>query len=252
MIEVNGSNVTVRRCFAYGTEWLGRDFCGAAWPWIDGVQVYNASNNLIENVIAMGPYPVWALSVQANDPKATAANNRVLGSAAIGAGYDLSGTLHDYNTLPQPNTCMRAPAVQYSGHMVGFMLWGQGAITNNTMRDLLLVDNAGLGFTNMQPMPRVADVGNVLDHATIYGNGEHATADEHYLWGYNANLGGITPTNSRIEGTQYQGEGARLTKRYIDGVLTDAPLWPWPMETRGHTELGLSITGLVAPYLEAQ
>ena len=30
----------------------------------------------------------------------------------------------------------------------------------------------------------------------------------------------------------WTGEGARLCHRYIDGVLTDTPLWPWPMNER--------------------
>ena len=41
------------------------------------------------------------------------------------------------------------------------------------------------------------------------------------------------------------GEGARLTHRYVDGVLTNEPLWPWPMEDRIQAELGFSVTELM-------
>ena len=57
--------------------------------------------------------------------------------------------------------------------------------------------------------------------------------------GKSVNLGKfneLTVTNSRIEGTSYQGTGARLTHRYVDGQLTTQPLWPWPMEDRIKTE----------------
>jgi hypothetical protein len=45
--------------------------------------------------------------------------------------------------------------------------------------------------------------------------------------------------------TSINGEGARLTNRYIDGVLTNEPLWPWPMEARIQAEMGISVTGLI-------
>jgi hypothetical protein len=33
-------------------------------------------------------------------------------------------------------------------------------------------------------------------------------------------------------GEPYNGGGARLQYRYVNGSLTDGPLWPWPMEDR--------------------
>ena len=47
----------------------------------------------------------------------------------------------------------------------------------------------------------------------------------------------------------YTGTGARLRNRYVDGVLTSTPLWPWPMEGRGSIEMGYSITELLAPFV---
>jgi hypothetical protein len=45
--------------------------------------------------------------------------------------------------------------------------------------------------------------------------------------------------------TSMSGEGARLTHRYVDGVLTNEPLWPWPMEARIQAEMGISVTDLI-------
>jgi hypothetical protein len=43
--------------------------------------------------------------------------------------------------------------------------------------------------------------------------------------------------------------GARLAHRYIDGVLTNEPLWPWPMEARIQAELGISVTNLITDII---
>jgi hypothetical protein len=49
--------------------------------------------------------------------------------------------------------------------------------------------------------------------------------------------------------TSLDGEGARLTNRYVDGVLTDQPLWPWPMEDRIQAELGFSVTDFMTKLI---
>jgi hypothetical protein len=61
-------------------------------------------------------------------------------------------------------------------------------------------------------------------------------------WGYGAYLF-PDPDTPRINGGQdgtYLGADVRF--RYVDGVLTEEPLWPWPMEGRVCNELGVSVT----------
>ncbi len=36
--------------------------------------------------------------------------------------------------------------------------------------------------------------------------------------------------------------GANILYEYQDGVLTNQPLWPWPMENRIMAEKGISVT----------
>jgi hypothetical protein len=52
------------------------------------------------------------------------------------------------------------------------------------------------------------------------------------------------PPNSPLKGAGQGGSdiGANIIYRYQDGVLTNQPLWPWPMEDRVETETGLSVT----------
>ncbi|MGC9317467.1 MAG: hypothetical protein ACP5KN_05455 [Armatimonadota bacterium] len=40
-------------------------------------------------------------------------------------------------------------------------------------------------------------------------------------------------------------EGATVTHRYVDGELTDQPLWPWPMEDRIEALIGVNVTETV-------
>ena len=52
------------------------------------------------------------------------------------------------------------------------------------------------------------------------------------------------PPNSSLKGAGQGGSdiGATIIYRYQDGVLTNQPLWPWPMEERIKTETGMSVT----------
>ncbi len=49
--------------------------------------------------------------------------------------------------------------------------------------------------------------------------------------------------------TSMNGEGARLSYRYIDGVITTQPLWPWPMEDQIKNELGYSVTQMMTQII---
>ena len=241
-------NVTVRRCFARYDRWDGRNFCGVTWPNSETVEVYNGDGNILENIIVTGPSPVWLIAMQANDDSAALRNNQVLGSMTVGAGMASNGTAYDYGPRPMPSVCgNNLRDFTWPSQRAGIAIWGQGTIQNNTFRDILSAGNAGLGFTNDKPYGPGA-VGTVFDHATIYGNGAYAPGVDGGA-GAQVKLGSIRPTNSRIAGTQYQGEGARLVNRYVNGTLTDVPLWPWPMESRGMAEMGLNITEWAQQYV---
>ena len=52
------------------------------------------------------------------------------------------------------------------------------------------------------------------------------------------------PPNSPLNGAGQGGRdiGASIIYRYQDGVITNQPLWPWPMEDRIKAETGMSVT----------
>ncbi|MBK8047666.1 MAG: hypothetical protein IPK16_11380 [Anaerolineales bacterium] len=129
---------------------------------------------------------------------------------------------------------------------MGAGFYGQGLISGNVFEDLFSTGNAGLGFSAAKPFG-VGVTDGVIDHATIFGNGLDAPVVDGGI-GAEVNddqLDPFTITNTYIEGTSYQGQGARLQNRYVDGVLTATSLWPWPMESRALDELGISITDLM-------
>ena len=57
-----GQHNTIRRCFADWRQWDGREWHDC-WPWGDGIEIYNASNNTIENSIAYSMNPTWQISL---------------------------------------------------------------------------------------------------------------------------------------------------------------------------------------------
>jgi hypothetical protein len=246
-----GSNNTIRRTLAYWKQWDGRMWHDS-WPWGDNIQLYNASYNIIENSIGYGPSPYWSISIQANDDAATCIGNKILGSIAVGAGMNTNGTVKDWGTTrPQPTDYTYLTDFDnWPGLRSGFMVYGQGTIRDNVFRDIFARNNAGLGFANVRPFGP-GPQNSIIDHATILGNGLDAPFTDGGV-GSDVVLSQIqefTVTNSKIEGTSYNGSGARLTNRYVGGVLTTTPLWPWPMEGRIITELGFSVTNTILPMI---
>lgn len=280
MIQIYQSNGnTIRRCFADWRSWDGRQSC-QLWPWGDNIQIYGGSNNTIENSIGYGSVPFWSISIQANDPSLKAVGNRILGSIAINAGMNPDGTPKIWgNTRPQPTSCTgMLQLYQQPSLRAGFELYGQGELRNNTFQDIFAWGNAGLGFIyNPNPgggvHPNTAN--NHVNRATILGNGldQPCTAWPCKGGGIDTDVRlediskpGLDPvTDSYIEKifvdwptfpngtrnlTSMNGAGARLTHRYVDGVLTNVPLWPWPMAGRIQAELGISIADQVQTIVE--
>ena len=254
MAEVyKGSGNTLRRVFTMWAGWDGRQFCGVAWPNSVSVGVYNASNTTVENAIAYGR-SLKGVMVQANSDSSVANNNHVLGSIAVLQGRDYDGSVWNYGsypTRPGPTTCTSVDTLGEGGDRVGFILFGQGTITNNVFRDVLAVDNVGAGFDAHRPYTAGTVGGNILERATLVGNGT-ALAGNETTQGRNiyANQGMIASiTDSRIPGAPgvTQGGGARL-QRYANRQATGAPLAPWEMESRAVAELGVSVNAIIEEY----
>jgi len=249
-----GSHNTIRRCFADWRAWDGRQWCDD-WPWGDNLQIYNSDYNIIENSIGYGSAPVWSLAVQANKPEVSAIGNQLLGNIAIDAGMNHDGSVIQWPTArPGPTDCTQLRNFTWPSQRAGVALYGNGRIEDNLFRDLFVYGSAGLGLTAILDGQHA---NNRVDHVTLFHNG----LDNPAQWGgvgtemRNEELALWSAfTNNWVEGSangdDESREGARLTHRYVDGRLTDEPLWPWPMEDRVQTELGLSPTIIVTGLLD--
>jgi hypothetical protein len=264
IMTYQSSNNTIRRCFTYWQEWDGRDFCGVHWPNGQSIQVYHGNDNILENNIAIGPVPQSSISVQANDPRASAIGNQVLGSIAINAGMNANGTVKQWGDVrPQPTSCTGMTNFNWPNNRSGFSLHGSGILRDNLFQDIFSWGHAGLGL--VEGMTGTLN-NNQIVRATVVNNGINNPCGPWYCqWGgvdtdaLQASLNKFnTIQNSYIEQifinwpeggvrnmTSMSGEGARLTHRYSDGVLTSEPLWPWPMEARIQAEMGISVTDLI-------
>lgn len=274
MVIFKGSHNTIRRCFADWQQWDGREWHDC-WPWGDGIELYNASDNTIENSIAYSRNPTWQISLLAQGDGGHSNNNKILGTMAIRSGMKEDGSPMEWDTTrPQPTeyTCVRD--FGWPGQRDGFNVYeGYAEIKDNIWQDIFSWGNAGLGVawvTGGGGFPTTGN--NAINRATFFNNGL-----DNPCGGWPCLFGGINTdatqadldhfssiTDSKIENifidwptypsgtrnmTSMNGEGARLTNRYIDGVLTNQPLWPWPMEDRIQNELGFSVTQMMTQII---
>jgi hypothetical protein len=239
MIIFGSEYVTARRVFGNWTAWNNGDklACANGFPAGNGINPYNSKYILIENGLARGPYADAGIRVTANSEDVYSPGMQVLGSIAAGGGLNPDGTRYVYPWDPTDYQC--PPPTEFVAQPWGLGVWGQGDVPGPRFVDVIATDNAGPGFNSERPYG--AGVSNgILDHATLWSNGQYNPS--HIPKGQQGVYSGFTVTNSRIVGYQ-SGEGARLDVRYVDGVRTGIPLWPWPMESRGVAEMdGFSIT----------
>lgn len=264
LLVFQGSHNTIRRCFADWREWDGRNWHDC-WPWGEGIELYNASYNIIENAIAYGHTSRAAISLLSQGGVASNGNN-ILGSMAIRSGMKEDGTPMVWgNTRPQPSeyTCV-AKIYEWPQYMSGFAVTSSGGILHdNLLQDIFASGNARYGLSFHTATSNNDLKNNRVNRATVFNNGLNELTNP--FWGpvgtsamesELANFTGIEQSN--IENiwtgstfTFQNGEGARLTNRYVDGVLTTEPLWPWPMEDRIQAELGISVTDLMTEIISS-
>lgn len=231
------SHNTMRRCFAKWQRWDGRRNCGQPWPNGANLQFYGANHSTMENCIGVGRIPAWwSVSMFAQRNTESCSGNRILGTMVLNAGTDEDGTARQWGERPEP--C--EGNVVHSGHRAPGFYLGTSAdrpARDNVFRDCFASGNIGAGLMVNGPVESA-----VIERVTLRDNA-----------GRNLHIGraaDVEVLNSRVEGTEHTGEGARLTHRYVDGELTEKPLWPWPMEERIQQEMGFSVTEWMMEVLD--
>ena len=262
VLVFEGEYNTIRRCFTDWREWDGRNW-GTCWPWGEGLEFYGASHNIIENSIAYSRTARVGVYIISQSARQQAIGNKILGTMSVLAGMKEDGSTPMVwgDTRPQPSdyTCM-SDIYGWPQYMSGFGIYASGSsIRENLLQDILSWGNARYGLSFITAADY--DLGNNhINRATIFNNGLN---NPNAHWGgmgagaKESELANFTSiTNSSIENiydgstfTSQSGEGARLTHRYVDGVLTNEPLWPWPMEERIQAELGYSVTEIMTDII---
>jgi hypothetical protein len=259
ILSYRKGNNTIRRCYAQWEMWEGANFCPGPWPWGEQIETYNSSNNIIENSIAVGRSTNGINSFAQGG--ATSSNNQILGSISIRTGMNRDGS-QIYWECPSPYNPNCPYCTDFKGNgglRQGFNMGNADGsiVTNNVWKDVFAWGNGGLGFHANISTPSGSN--NQLIRATMANNG---LGDPIYseIKGKSMRDKDLAEfevlQDNKIEGTTHQGQGARVEYRYVDGVLTSEPLWPWPMEDRIRTEfaeiLGIndySVTKTIYPIL---
>lgn len=244
-----GSGNTLRRGFTMWQAWDGRHFCGVSWPNGDNVGVYNSSDTTVENVLAYGR-ALTGIFIQANDDAAAANNNQILGSMALLQGADYDGSYWTYGTGQRQPTSRPGPIVNpygapcpdnitqwdWGGQRTGLSLYGQGTLQDNVFRDVVSAGNVGVGFEAIQPYAAGVKAGNIVERATLTGNGSsiqpwEATQGRQVYVG----MPGVTVRT-----------GAAQIGRYVDRVKVAGPVWE--MQSRALAELGVDVAAIWQKY----
>jgi len=230
---------TMRRCFANWQRWEGRENCKQVWPNGTNLQFYGANHCTMENCIGVGRIPAWwSVGMFAQYNTESCIGNRILGTVALNAGTNEDGTARQWGERPGP---CEGNVVHQGYRAPGLMLATSAGkpCRDNVFRDCFASGNIGSGLVVRGPVENC-----VVDHVTLRGNGpKELVIDEE---------ADVEVTDCDVEGTEHPGEGARLAHRYVDGELTDEPLWPWPMEDRIQREMGISVTEWMADLLNLE
>jgi hypothetical protein len=273
------TNVTVRRCFSMWRQWDGKNFCGVQWPNGNNIGIYNSSNSTVENSVAYGR-ALTGIFTQANNLEAAAGGNKMIGNVSVLTGRNYDNTKWLYGAgVEQPTTRPGPTANPYppyascdthttkwydGGHRTNYSLYGQGFVNETEVRDNIGLDGEGICMS----VNAVWETGRETTWAnnTIANNTCRNSGTSLAVWelpetwanrmGPNAfsNVqsypGWVTWSENILPGplistvlpqpSQYQGQGANMSYRYVDGIRTLAPLLPLPMEGRLQQEAGLS------------
>ncbi|MEI9813413.1 MAG: Ig-like domain-containing protein [Acidobacteriota bacterium] len=241
----------IRRCFSAWQRWDGRGFNPGFWTWGDGIESYNASNNIFENVINYGmtPGPSPGVTIFSQSGMTTT-GVAVLGAMSVRSGMKWNGTAMSW---PCPNPyvpSMSCPDLVGWKMRGGFRLGNSDGspVYNNLFQDIFSWGNAGKGF--VADLTVGGNTKNQLVRATVLNSGLASGVNGVSMETSDRTNFFNNWTNNYVTGVDTTGTGARLIYRYqstFSGdtpvpTLSSTPLWPWPMESRIQSELGTYIS----------
>ncbi len=266
------SYTTLRRTFAY---WESEPNFAAPRA---GYAVYGSHDIVLENVISRHVLPPSSVT---DDPQEYAALYRTTNDTLNYPTYNTtlrgvmfydnwdgmygngSSGLHTQITnsyFESPNAFSTTAGTSTNDKGNGINWWNayDGTITNSVFA------NSTIGFARHNSSAIITinnsvflNNGTAITNATsqsyndFYGNGSNgvslASTDTTVNPGYETTTYGrgaylMLPPALQGKGQNGADIGANILYEYQDGVLTNQPLWPWPMENRIMAEKGISVT----------
>jgi hypothetical protein len=188
------NNATVRRMWARWTAPLTTE------PDATFVLGYNNSNIRLENVIG-----TWAAEQSAPNPYG------IVFVGDEGTGHEILGSIFYVRSGDNYNP---GTLVEHGSSNVGITIRNSVAYTEQSKAPWSL---GGSGGTQI-----------FANNTEIGGNNSSISSNWQISNRADGNTVGDVPNIWNGAGTT----GARVCKQYVNGVLTNNPLWPWPMDAR--------------------
>jgi len=207
--SIAGNNTTLRRCWG---RWEHSTYIG---PKMTYTAAYNNYNMIIENCI--GTWDMQKMSSPPDQAYGVLGRDRLDGSKK--ANSQVLGSIF-YTTADQ--TFTNAIGVSWMSKVSNFTFENLIVYSEHSHFDVLGLYNSSEGGDNLQAR-----------HVTAIGPANKVIASD---W----NTSNIYVANDATELIKVNGHimksingnGATVVNRYVEGELTNEPLWPWPMNQR--------------------
>jgi hypothetical protein len=166
----------------------------------------------------------------------------------------------NYFSIPVNPACPQFTARPYGNGLAWYHNTNTGSITNAIFID----NNIGLNQLGGVGSPLLSNSVMLSNRTALVSNASHSyvdfsdngyngvvlnSGDRTIKPGYDSNTFGtgayfFVPSGSPLKGAGSEGSdiGANIIYQYVNGTLTQTPLWPWPMEGRILAEKGVSVT----------
>ncbi|MDA8325201.1 MAG: right-handed parallel beta-helix repeat-containing protein [Nitrospiraceae bacterium] len=275
------SHVTIKDCAASGRgrvlynaqscDYVIFRRCWGKWMdfpldiWLAALQIYGTSHSIVENCVftTNSKRDVTGITVIKQTYNEAADDNRIYGNVID--GFKMYGIITaSYGKRPLSGNIFKDNVIV--GSTYGFGLRTGGTVENSTFIDAsscsfcvsksdpglplygrlkgssLYKGNTGINLQNADSFKESEN--NLFGFVNYYrglpgGRADTADAVRYALANYGKGAYLIPAVLSRKAG---QTTGAQVLYRYESGVLTNVPLWPWPMEERIKREAGCSVT----------
>ncbi len=240
--NAEGNGNVLRRCFG---KWVSHSNMGVNSEFNN----YGAVETIFENNIGWGGTQYASASLHANYEETYQAQNlKFLGNIIMRSGKIGLIVANTKDAQIENNLIY--------GNAYGVRLYSDASGTvfkNNTIMDS---GNYGISSENSSHMIKNTIIFKNRDaysstlgsfsYTNLFGNSGGDTPPNSCLHCFSTDPGdiGLTiPDSSPMKGAGENGSdiGANVCYRYENGILTNVPLWPWPMGERIKKELGIDV-----------